>query len=333
MVSTGSNEYENVRDKLDSIRTVVDSATQTLTILMKPKFTYLTTSKMINCANSTNNWIMYDTYCTKFVNESSQLLDNKISNEIFDSSEVEASRLKFMKLSSDLRMKADKMTCLYENVRFAGAVREMEQIICLNLNAQKCFRGLTKSNKYDLESNINYRLQYLWSFIYIDLKKRRINSVCWNGKNSNLLAVSYEGELNECSRNILIWNMKHHSQPERLYRLNFAISDINWSTKKPNQLVIGCYNGIVKIIDVSNRHLAILCVITQKSVYKYLRIWNVKCWCDDDHEYILTSNEDGKIFCSKTKDDDGMTEKIKVSRTDNNNWKQKKNQINSFESR
>ncbi|XP_034946466.1 WD repeat-containing protein 78-like [Chelonus insularis] len=316
VVKEAKKQSQNPETKLEFIRPVIDTATQTFEILTKSRFSHLASLKMINRKNLTNNWIMHDAYnTTKLERKTNGLLYENISKGIPHSEKLQ-NRLKFLKVSNNLKIEEDQITRLYKNSSFAVAVRVMEQIICikLHLRDQKYFKGFITSNPY--VSKVTYSLKYLWSYMHISTVGTSINCIRWNPTNSNLLAVSYGRQFYKLSGYLLIWNMKHPTQPERFYKLDFAVSEINWSHKTPNQLAIGCYNGSLRIIDISKRNLITLYIIPQKCSFTFSRIWQVQWWLDNGDEYIYASSGNGKIFRCQVNDDAAVTEVMRISRID-----------------
>lgn len=99
----------------------------------------------------------------------------------------------------------------------------------------------------------------------------------WSPKNHDVLAVGY-GKFYFTDKNdgmVLLWNIKNPVQPERVYAFGVPVTSVAFSILNPNLLAIGFYNGYIKIIDVSARHIRIICQTSKDSFPNFEAVWHV----------------------------------------------------------
>lgn len=139
----------------------------------------------------------------------------------------------------------------------------MERLIANNvfLAVQKRFTGVTVRDPCSLDLCFDYRLDLLWMHACDESRGRQVAAFRWSSANASVLAVGYGAQTDsDDKRNglVLIWCAKNPSHPARRYTFDSPVSDINWSTNRPNLLAIGFYDGNVKVIDVSAKDVNVI---------------------------------------------------------------------------
>ncbi|KAK0174799.1 hypothetical protein PV327_010528 [Microctonus hyperodae] len=321
-VKEENERYEYITVGAGSNRKLADAETQTTKIYKKSRSTYKERPKRVNQGTFVNNWVMYDTFNNPelLIEENGKLVERSVASITRLNQNQDRHRLSNFSDGTNVTNSDDQTEQLYESTSFKVAISKMERIIVskLYVTAQKRFKGLIKPDPYSLDLKFTYSLDLLWSHTFSQVDGRAVSCIRWNPVNNNLLAAGYEASANKSDGILLIWSMKNPSRPDRIYEFNSPISNIDWSRCKPNQLAIGFYDGVLKIIDVSSRNLVILRETSQHNPPSFSPYWQVQWWNNDEkselQEQIYTSNQDGAIFCFQPDEDFVAKEMMRISR-------------------
>lgn len=320
-VKEQNERYEFITTGAGSNRKIANAETQTTIIHTKTRSTYLGRQKRMNKGTFVNNWVMHDTYNTpELLKETDKIFVERNAASITQLKEQsDPHKLPKIAVQREIATAEDQLKYLYEMPTFRSAIEVMERIIAskLYINEQKRFKGLIKTDPCSLDLKFDYRLDLLWTHTCPQVEGRPVSCIRWNYTNNNLLAVGYEASPKENNGLLLIWCMKNPGQPDRLYKFESPVADIDWSRRKPNQLAVGFYDGTLRVIDVSNRDLMVLKKSHRETSPTYSPHWQVQWWPDDldsELEQIYTSNQDGTIFCYAGDEDFVAREIMKIPR-------------------
>ncbi|KAK7879831.1 hypothetical protein WMY93_033501 [Mugilogobius chulae] len=98
-------------------------------------------------------------------------------------------------------------------------------------------------------------LVHLWSFTCELTHGRRVNSMVWNKKNPDLLAVGYGASESSSSPGLVCcWSLKNITWPERVVSCDSPVTALDFSVKNPSQLAVGMQDGTVMICNVQTHH-------------------------------------------------------------------------------
>ncbi|KAK7879829.1 hypothetical protein WMY93_033499, partial [Mugilogobius chulae] len=98
-------------------------------------------------------------------------------------------------------------------------------------------------------------LVHLWSFTCELTQGRRVNSMVWNKKNPDLLAVGYGASESSSSPGLVCcWSLKNITWPERVVSCDSPVTALDFSVKNPSQLAVGMEDGTVMICNVQTHH-------------------------------------------------------------------------------
>ncbi|KAJ8941223.1 hypothetical protein NQ318_015655 [Aromia moschata] len=127
---------------------------------------------------------------------------------------------------------------------------------------------------------------------------KSVNAFHWNPSNKDILAVGYGKYFftDNVSGLVLIWNIKNPVQPERHYEFFESVTALNFSTKTPNLLAIGFYNGHIVVLNVVSRETMII----GENTPPFEPVWNL-VWQDGHNEYknmevLISTFADGGIY-------------------------------------
>ncbi|XP_012286161.1 WD repeat-containing protein 78 [Orussus abietinus] len=312
-VKEENERYEYITVGGGSNRKLATVETQTQIVHTKTRSTYLSRSRRKNQGTFVNAWVMYDS------NET-----DGFTSGGYRESQNQENRFKLPKIegTSEVVNPEDQLAQIYESIRFQDAIRVVERIIASNLyiNSQKCFKGLIKQDPCSLDLEFTYSLRLLWTHSCAASQGRPVSCFRWSYINENLLAAGY-GEIPGAEvKNgvVLIWCIKNPSQPDRSYTFNCPVSALDWSKDRPNFLAVGFYDGIIMVIDVSNKALSIMRCSQRITSPSYSPHWQVQWWAGEEQfdfkEQIYTSNQDGRILRYRSGEDFTSTEIMRISR-------------------
>ncbi|ENN80709.1 hypothetical protein YQE_02877, partial [Dendroctonus ponderosae] len=195
----------------------------------------------------------------------------------------------------------EKQLCkLMKNPRFQEAVCVVERLLannCFN-EEQKRFRGLSDPDIFRDDIQYKYNLNLLWTFANNATKGRCVTSFEWNPTNQDLIAVGYgKFYFAETSTGmVMIWNIKNPVQPERVYNFLNPVTTLSFSTKDPNLLAIGFYNGHVLVLNITSRDINLI----GENVPGFDAVWSVVWRPNIDQtketEQICASFDDGRVI-------------------------------------
>ncbi|ERL94430.1 dynein axonemal intermediate chain 4 [Dendroctonus ponderosae] len=290
-----NQEYEYLTVGKGRNRKVVNAEAQTVRILKKSRNTEAEPMEHCNRNTFASNWEMFDTYDTAAKEESKVELSSSSEDSDVDTLLSESS-LESYKMASD-----EKQLCkLMKNPRFQEAVCVVERLLannCFN-EEQKRFRGLSDPDIFRDDIQYKYNLNLLWTFANNATKGRCVTSFEWNPTNQDLIAVGYgKFYFAETSTGmVMIWNIKNPVQPERVYNFLNPVTTLSFSTKDPNLLAIGFYNGHVLVLNITSRDINLI----GENVPGFDAVWSVVWRPNIDQtketEQICASFDDGRVI-------------------------------------
>ncbi|XP_050295299.1 dynein axonemal intermediate chain 4-like [Anthonomus grandis grandis] len=298
LVEQLNQEYEYLTEGKGRNRKVVNAEAQTVHILKKSRNTEAEFVQTINRKAFASNWEMFDTFYNEKDNET-EPTDND-SNESDEDTVVNQTPSAYS--IDSYRMPADEKQIikLMKNPKFQEAVCVIERLLannCFN-EQQKRFRGLSDPSPFREDIEYKYRLDLLWTFANSYTKGRCVTALEWNPSNKDLIAVGY-GKFyfsDNLPGMVMVWNIKNPVQPERTYNFPDSVTTLSFSTKDPNMLCVGFYNGYVCVINIASRVLNVLA----ENVPSFEAVWSVVWRANMDTtkgtEQICAASDDGRVI-------------------------------------
>ncbi|ORX43774.1 WD40 repeat-like protein [Piromyces finnis] len=152
-------------------------------------------------------------------------------------------------------------------------------------------------------------LPFLWSFKCDLSRGRNVSQIAWNKKCEDIIAVSYEEVKNTNNSNspkglILCWSLKNSEYPSRVYKLDTAVSTIDFSQSNPNLLAAGFMDGRVVIFDIRSKSNIPVLENHENGGKHYDPVWDMK-WVERERilgdeqskgEILVTISTDGRVI-------------------------------------
>ncbi|XP_012251317.1 dynein axonemal intermediate chain 4 [Athalia rosae] len=323
-VKEANEQYEYITVGAGSNRKLVDAEAQTPCIYRKNRSTYLARTKRRNQGTLVNNWIMYDTF--------EHLKSTKAKGPIFIDTEEARQKALEKKISpmklpeiedaTDQLSVEMQLTHLAEHTDFLDSATIIERMVASNLYIvpQKRFKGIIKQDPYSPTLEFTYSLEFLWSFVSDLSAGYSVACFCWNYVNRDVLAVGYGPINNQEGRQglVMIWTAKNPHRAGRWHYFNSPISALDWSRNRPNLLAIGFYDGVLQVIDISNKNLVVMRCSNRSSSPSYAPHWQVQWWPGEDEvmfeEQLYTCNQDGRVLSYRADTDFSCTQMMRISR-------------------
>jgi dynein intermediate chain 4, axonemal len=241
-----------------------------------------------------------------------------VSNfEMFDTYADIARLTKELEIDDDSHRKIEVTTYVYEgmekiedslskNENFHLSSMVLQRLLAANVyrERQKRFRNMIMPNPLDLNVKYLYRLELMWSYRSAETQRCEVVDMSWCHQNSDLLAVAYGNYYYRESRErnfgaVLIWSIKNPVNPERRYRFNKPVTSVEFSQKNPQLLAIATYDGIVRVVDITENctgnNYSIVAMTERKSSPVFEPIWQIQWIQVKDEEFILSASQDGRI--------------------------------------
>lgn len=211
---------------------------------------------------------------------------------------------------------------LVEQTDFLDSATIVERMVASNfyIIAQKRFKGIIKQDPYSLTLQFTYSLEFLWSFASEQSAGYNVACFRWNYVNRDVLAVGYGPINNQEGRQglVMIWTAKNPHRAGRQHYFSSAVSALDWSRNRPNLLAIGFYDGILQVIDVSNKNLVVMRCSNRISSPSYGPHWQVQWWPGEEEvmfeEQLYTCNQDGRVLCYRADTDFSCSQIMRISR-------------------
>jgi hypothetical protein len=104
-------------------------------------------------------------------------------------------------------------------------------------------------------------VEALWSWEAPMTKNRRVTCMAWNKHREDVLAVGYNGVVEDGGLPtdgglVLFWSLRNPGYPERVASLESGCSSIAFSEKNPHLLAVGLMDGAVYVYDVRQKNTA-----------------------------------------------------------------------------
>lgn len=257
LVEEDNTKYEYLTVGKGKNRKMEPAEAQTFEIILITKQTLASKIDTLNNFGFASTWDMYDAYAE---------LEKKHSNN------------------------TTKENKLYDSMII------MERMLANNTyrKQQEYFKGIDK-----IVSNGNdFSIHILWNFHYLELNNTPALSLCINPENTDILAVGY-GKYKYSSEfpgAVCIWSLKNPKQPERTYHFKVSVTSVAFSSRNPNLLAVGFYNGDIFILDIISKEKYIHDRSTRQTSPCYEPIWFVDWFITEDtDEKIISLCQDGRI--------------------------------------
>ncbi|XP_068197577.1 dynein axonemal intermediate chain 4 [Antennarius striatus] len=128
------------------------------------------------------------------------------------------------------------------------------------------------------ESPPSPALEHLWTLRCELSKRHRVNSIAWNKKNTDLLAVGY-GEFDSTHQKpglVCCWSLKNPMWPDRTIYCQSAVTSLDFSSNHPNHLAVGMQDGTIAIYNVQSEDMSCI-VSSRKCLNRHLDpVWQLK---------------------------------------------------------
>jgi len=152
-------------------------------------------------------------------------------------------------------------------------------------------------------------LPFLWSFKCDLSRSRNVSQIAWNKKCEDIIAVSYEDVKSTTNSNapkglILCWSLKNSEYPSRVYKLDTAVTTIDFSLSNPNLLAAGFMDGRVAIFDIRSKSNIPVLENHENGGKHYDPVWDMK-WVERERilgdeqskgEILVTISTDGRVI-------------------------------------
>nr|CAI5868989.1 unnamed protein product [Callosobruchus analis] len=296
MVELDNETYEYLTVGKGRNRKMLHAEVQTKPIIVKTRTTDYQRNKTKAGSSYCSVWEMYDTYKDKQESEEESEDDSADSEvgEVTGHQLDEVSSLDSFRLSHEEK----QVQKLMRSPRFLEAVCVIERLLASNCfkEEQKIFRCLTVPDDFREKIEYNYRLNHLWTFANEYTKGKSVNSLDWNSKNKDILAVGY-GKFyfaDQVAGMVLIWSIKNPVQPERQYNFTPPVTAVSFSKENPMLLAVGFYDGAVIVLNIASREKMII----GENVPPFEPCWSL-CWnygqTQGEEEVVCATFDDGKI--------------------------------------
>ncbi|KAL7305904.1 hypothetical protein TKK_0001909 [Trichogramma kaykai] len=315
-----NEKYQCIREGKG--RKTVNAETQTYEKYYKSIGTHAKRKSRRDCGTFVNDWVMYETF-----NQINDIHPSKSDETVESKKTKEINRFKFPASKIDKKEAAkqayayrymdeleQQMAELMNTEPFQDVVRTALRILSSKTYdvAQKNFLGLIESDPCDPDFELVYGLELLWEHENELINGKTVAAFKWNPLKDTILAVGY-GSANRDQKQqksqaseglLLIWSIKNPSLPDRSFQFNSPVSDLDWSKADPNLLAVGFYDGMIRIIDVSEKELTVVREAGRKYSPTFEPHWQVRWWTTKDNrflkdnaeEQIFAGNQDGRIL-------------------------------------
>lgn len=209
--------------------------------------------------------------------------------DIFDTFAKSDSNQKFM-----THIQSDEE--LSRNRNFHELAMTVEKCLAENVFSHQVmiYKNLAKSNGIQQILNFNH----LWTYKCDETSALDVVSFSWSG---DLLAVAYGNFVPKIESNVgfvLIWNFKNPVNPERKYKFEIPVSDIEFSPKNLHLLAVAFHDGSLKILDISkfSKTPQIIAKLSENIKSTSAAIMSVKWMEIADEGFIFTASTDGRVM-------------------------------------
>jgi len=181
------------------------------------------------------------------------------------------------------------------------ALKITERLI--NQNAQD---EIYHDFKYFEDASDQYRaregsLLPLWKFSTQRTKKdQEVTSLCWNTYHGDLFAVGFGSYdfLRQGSGMVCCYSLKNTSTPEYSFATESGVLCLDFSTRHPSLLAIGCYDGNVLVYNVSCKNPKPIFSSSIRTGNHTDPVWEIH-WGKEDNGHDLnfySISSDGKVM-------------------------------------
>ncbi|XP_059199973.1 dynein axonemal intermediate chain 4 [Centropristis striata] len=332
-----NNQYAEVcKNRMDNDK-YVDRTAQTLNEATKNKQVQSDAMVMVDTATNVTTWDMYDTLISPEQDE--RVSSPELGRADYPEAAGDSSRAAERSASVGSTASTASANSSLKEVEAFGSSLNSEtdlQLIMLSEEFQHCLLAMERSilgntfqtklaayrqlpviedpdsvvkpwmveqREEDPERPRSPAVELLWAFSCELSRGRSVNSMAWNKKNPDLLAVGY-GELGSSSHKqglVCCWSLKNPTWPERVIHCESAVTSLDFSSNNPSQLAVGMQDGSIAIFNVKSQDQS--CVISSSEcTNKHLDpVWQLR-WIQeelsltgDKLEFLFSVAADGRI--------------------------------------
>ena len=183
------------------------------------------------------------------------------------------------------------------------ALKIMERMIVQNADEEKFddYKYYEDTTE-DPESHNYGSVLPLWRFSTEKSRRKHVTSICWNPRYQDLFAVGY-GSYDFLKQNtglICCYTIKNPTWPEYSYTTESGVMCLDFHSKYPALLAVGCYDGTVMVYDIrlkgNNKPIYQSTVRTAKHTDP---VWQVRWQSDDPSKGLsfYSISSDGRVTC------------------------------------
>lgn len=276
MLTKFNKHYEYLTEGDGKVRPRGEAETQTNLVYFKPKSTNTeiqNDDKMTNVRN-------FDIYDTIHSSGKEEISTNKTLTDI---------------------------KSLSENKNFFNLVLVVERFMAENYSRQqmKMYKDMiTKPASQQAENSFN--LHHLWTLHRPEDQNLHVVSMSWSDElvavgYGNFVAVDDQDDANFCGL-VAVWNFKNSVNPERKYKFQVSVCDVEFSTLNRQNLAISFNDGSLKILDIteftpiSDQNIPIIAQTDENTKKNSAAILRIK-WIEmGGEEFIFAASIDGSVI-------------------------------------
>ncbi|XP_052873611.1 dynein axonemal intermediate chain 4 [Anopheles cruzii] len=253
-----------------------DAEAQTIDLPCKSRSVNTECIHRQNVASFVSNYDMYDTYNdlerhTKEINVAESTAKMEITTYLREGMEDIDDRLN-------------------RNPNFHLSAMILQRLLAGNVYRQQQmrFRDMYPPDPCREDVQYLYRLDTLWRYRTVETLGKAVASASWCPANGDIVAIAYgiyghTPSDDRCTSFVYVWNIKNPVNPERRYRFDCPVTCVAFSTRTPQLLAVGLYDGRVQIRDITHDIQSPLAVAERDKLAIYQPIWDLK-WVEFDNE-------------------------------------------------
>ncbi|XP_058461596.1 dynein axonemal intermediate chain 4 [Malaya genurostris] len=269
---------------------VAEAEAQTPDVLLKSRGVNTERIKKQEVASFVSNYDMYDTY-------------NDLERHTKEIDMVEASsKIEITTYSREGMEDIDEMLNKSDNFHLSSMI--LQRLLAGNVfrEKQRRFRNMYLPNPLDSNVRYLYRLDTLWTYKALETMGKAVACASWCPANGDIVAIAYGiygfTKFDDRSTGyVCVWSIKNPVNPERRYKFSVPVTAVAFSSRTPQLLAIGLYDGSVHIQDITDDSQVPVGVSERRTSPGFEPVWDIE-WIDSDSDKdeILTASQDGTIM-------------------------------------